>query len=125
MTIKEKILGYIRFNGDASFANLQANFTADFEGDFEGDFDWEFAPNLIVWTGMSVEFIEALRELKTDGLIEVGPAHPLVYLIDGMTLHLPIAKRPTPKGYKTMHWIPSILTLTPKGRLLAEAIPGL
>ena len=76
----------------------------------EGDMMWEWKGNLIVWAGMSAQFIEALK--KAD--ISVRPTTAFVYLADGQTLQLPLAKRF--QAYKTPHWLPMVINPRTEGK---------
>jgi hypothetical protein len=69
-----------------------------------GDFAWELFPNAIMWAGVSECLVDAFRLIRS--AIEPRLARPFVYLCDGEYLKLPIAKRPTPRGYKEPHWLP-------------------
>lgn len=100
--LAQQIIEYIRQNSDATFGGLMHRFP----NHFEGDRTWEILPNVVLWTGMTEEFVKAMMEVKPK--LEVAGTSLLVYMIDGGLLKLPIAKRPTKKGYKTEHWLPVI-----------------
>jgi|RhiMetdeSRZDD1v2_1073273.scaffolds.fasta_scaffold1639237_2 hypothetical protein len=71
-------------------------------------------PNLVLWTGMSQEWVDALNELFRAGLLWRQPCIVLTYLVDGAVLQLPLAKRPPKQGYATPHWAPScVRPITP------------
>jgi hypothetical protein len=83
-------------------------------------------PNLILWLGMSEEFMAVLKELNTRKRVFPHPASLLIYMIDGGRIPtLPIAKKPPKGGYKTEHWIPICLRPVPieepKGRRQKKA----
>jgi len=100
-----EILGYIRKNGDASFANIM-----DLFGDeAKGEWAKEALPNLVLWAGMSSSLIEALNIIQPQ--TELKPCHLLVYLADGRLLQMPIAKRHPKTGYAEPHWLPTVLVL--------------
>lgn len=65
--------------------------------------------NVILWAGMSPEFVEAVLGLR--GRAEPEPCDMLVYLIDGRLLSLPLAKRIPKHGYKEPHWVPAVFRL--------------
>jgi hypothetical protein len=66
--------------------------------------------NLILWGGMSEEWVTVLNELFAADLLWRAPCSILVYLSEGGVPQLPIPKRAPPKGgYKTLHWAPSCL----------------
>jgi hypothetical protein len=71
----------------------------------KGDLMWELgAPNMIIWADMSHLFCSALESLREQ--IEPVPTSWLTYMADGGTLHLPLVKRASSKGYKKPHWLP-------------------
>ena len=69
----------------------------------------EFRKNLIIWAGMSKVAVEALIQLKQEKRITLKCTTSLIYLIDGMCLRFPIAKRDM--DYKKPHWSPVALSL--------------
>ena len=105
--LKKAVLEHIRKTGDVSYAELQWLFNQlgfDYRGEFE-----IYSPinnNVIFWTGWNREAIEIMNELKSEGLIEQEPVQPLVYLIDGAALSLPIVRRAA--KYQSPHWLPLV-----------------
>ena len=106
--MKNKIIEYFKRNGGIgiSFAELSKRI----EG-FNGEIAMTFSkkPNLVMWAGMSREAFDAMRELMEERKISITSTTQLVYLIDGMSLQLPIAKRF--KDYKKEHWLPVTMRL--------------
>jgi hypothetical protein len=41
--------------------------------------------------------------------VRIMPTPVLTYLIDGVTLNMPLAARPPAGGYKKPHWAPAVL----------------
>jgi hypothetical protein len=70
--------------------------------------------NIVYWVGVSLEASNILKRLLIEGVFHFAPTDPLVYLIDGCTLRLPLVKSAT--KYKTPHWCPVALN---KGRAKA------
>lgn len=104
--MREKILAYVRKNKGTSFAELRRVVG---EESFDGPLTWETdAPGIVFWDNLSQEFVDTMMALKGEGLIQARPCTVLVYLVDGMMMRLPVAKRPTRKGYKTDHWLPIV-----------------
>jgi hypothetical protein len=68
---------------------------------------------------MSDEAVDALQALFNAGECHLIPASsPLIYLIDGVSLALPIAKR---RGhYKELHWLPCILKIGPDPKRMRQ-----
>jgi hypothetical protein len=77
-----------------------------------GDVGMEIRPNIFVWVGMSPEFFAAIKQLVEERLVKFGPTQPLVYMIDGQTLNMPLAKRPPARGYAKPHWLPVTFNAT-------------
>jgi len=96
--IKAHILKY----NYVSFAEL-ANKIPGFQGGEMIFFDDE--TNIVLWGGMTEIGAQALKALRADKEIEMVPADPLVYLIDGLVPSLPIAK--SIRKYKKQHWMPA------------------
>jgi hypothetical protein len=80
----------------------------------EGDWAMEAAvDNLVLWAGMSEGVLDALGALKA---ARKAHLHPLesnlelmaVYIVDGVYLRMPIAKRVPKSGYKEPHWAPCV-----------------
>jgi hypothetical protein len=70
--------------------------------------------NILAWAGMSEEAVEILRRLEAEGVFHFdhhGTSTFLCYLVDGVQLNLPLAKRA--KHYKEPHWLPVTLVLGP------------
>jgi hypothetical protein len=67
-------------------------------------------PNIILWTGMSQEFADALEAVLNSPDISVTSGQFLCYLADGGALTLPIVNRPPKGGYKKPHWLPVVFT---------------
>lgn len=80
---------------------------------FSGDFQMLIGNNVVLWANMSEEMIDALFDLRDSQQIHFWPTSLLVYLYDGAMLQMPIAKRPTKKGYAAPHWLPSVINSGP------------
>jgi hypothetical protein len=66
----------------------------------------EIAPNTIMWADMSEEFCAVMHEIQERKLIWPHGVSLLSYLADGGVLTLPLAKRPSKKGYVKERWLP-------------------
>ena len=111
MTLTNKILRLIEERKNVSFAEL-ARMVDGFSGDKEVSLNGEGYSNIILWSGISDEAIDALMSLTANGKIHPVPAHILVYLADGAVLKLPIAR--TRRHYKKPHWIPTVYNPGPE-----------
>jgi len=67
--------------------------------------------NVVLWDGLSQEAISAIDVLQHEGTVRLLPTHPLVYIIEGVVLHLPLANQAAAvaRGYKRAHWLPVVL----------------
>jgi hypothetical protein len=119
MTELETEIRKVLSRNHVSFAELSA-----IEG-FKGDLQIALAEkNVVLWSGVSEEACDILDRLLADGEFEYvndGQATFLAYLIDGITLQMPIAKGN--RHYKTTHWLPVTLWLKAKeGTQTEEAL---
>ncbi len=62
--------------------------------------------NIIMWVQVSIEAIEALKELLHEKKIKATPTSVFVYLADGKMLKIPLAK--SARKYKKFHWAPCV-----------------
>jgi hypothetical protein len=110
LRVKQAILEKVRTDDSVSYIEI-----TELEG-CKGHYSVRPAdyPNLLYWVGLSREAINAISELKQEGLIEQELCAPMVYFIDGGHLNLPVATRPPPGGYKKPHWVPIVLRPLPR-----------
>ncbi|MHB1155079.1 MAG: hypothetical protein ACYCWE_22195 [Eubacteriales bacterium] len=107
--MKTEVLNYIKKNGSTSFAELERFFDST-------GFDWH--GNLAItsnqnntiffWYGWNEAAVRITMDLVHDGLIFKEATRPLLYLIDGKCLNLPLAKSSI--KYKKPHWLPIVFT---------------
>ncbi len=100
--LAQKIMDLIDQYGHQSFAELSLAFP-----EHKGDCQLEIAKNLVIWAGMDETFWGAIEEIRPQ--TELKPTHWFVYLMDGRTLSLPLAKRPPKNGYKKPHWVTCVI----------------
>jgi hypothetical protein len=68
--------------------------------------------NIVFWGGISEEAVDALNALVyVEKRAHWHPCTPLIYLIDGAMVRLPIARKM--KVYKKPHWCPMTLNRGP------------
>lgn len=104
--LAQQVYDYIRDQGGGvSFAQI----TELLGPAGKGTLGWSIAPNLYIWANMSGLFIDVMEEIRP--LTDMLPTDVLVYMADGAYLRMPLAKRPTKKGYKTDHWTPVVFSL--------------
>lgn len=80
--------------------------------EFTGDMVLFGEPGCVIWTRCTQEAITALRRLMDSQQVLIRQTQPLVYLVDGGTIDLPLAKRLRP--YKHPHWLPVALSRGPR-----------
>jgi len=113
--MREIIYSYVHKVRGVTFVEIEKQL-AKAGLDYKGDrvFCSAFDENIVFWMGANDDFINALVELVNSGDIYAVEVHPLIYLIDGKMLTLPIAKRPPKAGYKEPHWMPVVLNPGPR-----------
>ena len=104
--MSERIVEFVAHRSGASFPEI----IGELGPEAEGDLQWSIAPNTILWVGLSEKFVKAFQLAKP--IVRPHPADPLVYLMDGAALQLPIAKRIRKEGYKREHWFPVVFNLS-------------
>ena len=73
-------------------------------------------PTIILWTNLSQEFMDIIKELLDEKIIRIQSCHFFVYLADGHFLGLPIAKR-LDHHYKKPRWLPAVFILAKKDKI--------
>lgn len=91
--IKEAIGAFVRRSGGISFVELVNQFAQFTET--RGDIALTLGEdeNLILWVNLSQAFADNIRAAIVEKLIFPHPTQLLVYLVDGETLSMPVAKR--------------------------------
>ncbi len=119
--LRQAILEYVNERDHVSFAELQREFGSRFNVRGEVGLAPERLPTLLYWVGMSREFCAAVNELTGKrGPLSFALCSPMVYILDGATLTLPIATKALP--YKTDHWLPVVIR--PRAKYEAEERKG-
>jgi hypothetical protein len=105
--MKDEMLRFITEQTQVTFAELTKHLGKQSEGDcgmFVGD------SNILLWIGVSAQFVTAFSELKEGNLITMTPTEVMTYVVDGKMLNYPIAK--SKASYKAPHWLPVVLNAT-------------
>ncbi|PHK48784.1 pathogenicity island protein [Staphylococcus edaphicus] len=103
--IKQKVLEYIKQNVGTSFVELEQVFEDNhFNYKGNGAYSSGQHQNVIFWMGWNRNAFNILAELKHDGLISMEVCEPLVYLVDGKSLTLPVMTKPS--DAKNDCWLP-------------------
>jgi hypothetical protein len=110
--MKTEILAYVKEHPGTSFVELQ-RVVPGFSGE-KTLWSGEREDNILLWDSISQEGIEALQELMQSNDIEVRSSHFLVYMVDGILLNLPIARRRV--HYKKPHWLPATMSVPRKSQ---------
>lgn len=102
--IKFEVLEYIKSHSETSFVEIERIFEKN-EFDYVGDGAYSSGVNnkAIFWIGWNKAAYEIISELKREGLIVMEPCQPIIYVIDGKSLTLPIMKS---MNIKNDHWLP-------------------
>lgn len=105
--LKTRVLDFIKsWGADVSFVELKRHFP-----EFDGQKDFGLLDkNIVFWSGISDEFADALDQLIREDLITVKPTTSMVYMLDGILIRLPIAKRPK-HAYKKPRWLPVVFNV--------------
>ncbi len=106
--LRDAILGYVIAHDHVTFAELTREFGARFNMRGDTGLAPQSIPTILYWAGMSREFCDAINVLTSNGgPLSLALCSPLVYMIDGTTLDLPIATKAHP--YKHDHWLPVVI----------------
>lgn len=105
----DKMLQYIKLNKGTTFVELQNICGKESLGDVEMYFEEQ---NIVMWSGVSQLFVDALNIIKQKLTITTSPKTHLTYLIDGKMLKYPMATKF--KKYKNPHWIAVVLNAKPE-----------
>jgi hypothetical protein len=96
-------------NRGISFAELEQeleNNNINPKGDYW--LPYKSCKNTYVWVNMSETFINAIISLLREFKIRLIECSKLIYLVDGVSLSLPIAIGKE-RDYKTEHWLPMLI----------------
>ncbi|MEB6611089.1 hypothetical protein [Staphylococcus borealis] len=102
--IKSEILDYIKTHDGTTFVEIENLFEEKhFKYKGDGAYTSGEHPNVIFWIGWNQDAFNIIAELKRDEFIEMDICSPIIYMVDGKGLNLPIVKS---KNIKTDHWLP-------------------
>ena len=103
--IKNDIISMLQKRGNGlSFVNL--NSIQGFSGTHEL---YNPDKNVVLWSDMSLEAVEAISSLIDDRIIELIPTSPLTYHVDGKLLKYPLVK--SDRAYKKTRWLPTSINM--------------
>lgn len=72
----------------------------------QGDYRMIFSNNVLLWAGVTEEFIDLIYDLMEERIIAPEPAPRWVYWMDGKSPAFPVAEDIPKKGFKEPHWLP-------------------
>ena len=105
----DAVIAYVeRMGGGVSFVELRDRLSPYMETD--GSYELGLGHlNVVFWSRMSKAFADAVTAAVRSDAVHQVPTEPLVYLIDGGYLDMPLVKRPPKSGYRAPHWLPVAL----------------
>ena len=107
----ENVIAFIKkVGGGVSFVELINHFK-DTNGCKELSIRGNSYSNIVLWTGMSEKFCDVMENVEASSEIEMVQVNPVVYVIDGILLRLPIAQ--SMRHYKSPRWLPVAYDLKP------------
>lgn len=119
--LRSAILEYVNTHDHVTFTELQREFDGRFNVRGQVGLAPQSIPTILYWAGMSREFVDAINSLTgKGGPLSLALCSPMVYIIDGATLDLPIATKAHP--YKSDHWLPVVIR--PRAKYEAEERKG-
>lgn len=105
--VAEEIYDAIGSWGDISFAGLANRWPDFFEhGNLEICWPGDVGKNIVLWQGVTGDGLIILNILRELG-VRLHACHPMVYMIDGAALNLPLAR--SIRDYKARRWLPVLL----------------
>jgi hypothetical protein len=110
----EAIIGYIKNTKGVTYAEIKDMLSPYIDTDGEWAIELPGYHNIIMWGGMSKEFIDIMGAVQKTGQIECAPTSPLTYIADGRMMRMPLAKQL--RQYKELHWLPVVLNPKKKPR---------
>ena len=112
-----RLTAYVAEHRSVTFAMLHDDFEEFRGGTFDLVHSGPDHSNIVIWSGLTREAVEAYCEAKKEGRIDVAPTSPLIYLIDGRSSNLPLAK--SKRHYAKPRWCPVELRPGPRQKGLA------
>ena len=101
--VKLDLVKMIKDKGGVSFVEIE-NYFEEINFDYRGEEQLNPSGNnkIIYWCDWNEQACNLIIELLKDDLIEISPAIPLIYIIDGKGLDLPIYNEDKPYP----QWLP-------------------
>lgn len=104
--IANHIRGYVKARGPCTFIEI----IDAYDGDLTGEHTIHAAPNIILWEGVSKNFVIALNICRADWSVKVSPCSEMLYLLDGLMLDYDIVRQLPKTEYKKPRWLPVLIS---------------
>lgn len=102
--VKNKIIKYITKNAGTSFVEIEKIFDENhFEYKGNGAYTSAENNNIVFWYGWNEQAFNVVSSLVNEGLIDMKICEPVIYMVDGKELNLPVLKS---YDIDTYHWLP-------------------
>ncbi|OHQ92727.1 MULTISPECIES: pathogenicity island protein [Staphylococcus] len=102
--IQSKLIDYIKNNTGTSFVEIEKVFEQnDFDYTGQGAYTSAENNNIVFWYGWNKQAFDVVSELVNEGLIDMKICEPVIYMVDGKELNLPVLKS---YDIDTYHWLP-------------------
>ncbi|HDE4337184.1 TPA: pathogenicity island protein [Staphylococcus aureus] len=110
--IKKELVNYIKDNAGTSFVEIEKIFEEnnfDYKGN--GAYTSAESSHIVYWYGWNRQAFNIVSELVNDDLIQMNRCEPIIYMVDGKGLSLPIANN---KNIETDYWLPVVFNISKK-----------
>ena len=110
--LAKRIVEHLANYGNTTFAELQDSLSDLCVENEDLGYEWIVgAPNVVVWTNLTLKGLCTLVHLRRADVVELDPCPIFYYMMDGRLLTYPKAKRPPRHGYSKPHWLPTVVHL--------------
>ncbi|MCO0861713.1 pathogenicity island protein [Staphylococcus pasteuri] len=102
--IQSKLIDYIKNNTGTSFVEIEKVFEQnDFDYTGQGAYTSAENNNIVFWYGWNEQAFNVVSSLVNEGLIDMKICEPVIYMVDGKELNLPVLKSYDIDAYQ---WLP-------------------
>lgn len=110
-SLKEALIMYVEGYRNVTFVEFEKEFEPfhSIKGDMS--FGLPGHINVILYTGVSEEFITAIEDLLNEKRISIEPCSELLYLLYGKIITYPMPIPPLEKEYNERVWIPTVVVV--------------
>lgn len=114
-SLADEIVALVNSRNHVSFAEIIERMGDRYDLAGEEALEVTACPNLLFWGGMSGLFVDAVQLVLASERAHLEPCPVLVYLVDGLALRLPLARRLPKGGFKAPRWAPVTFVRGPSG----------